>query len=101
MTEVITVAPSHGAWIVERSASKNPQSFLSGATAEAAARQLGEAIARGGQSAEIQVFLRNGELASRFLCPATRNGVAQTQPAPVLSADHRLRNSAAVWSDSK
>jgi hypothetical protein len=70
MTEVITVAPSHGAWIVERTATHNPQIFRNGATAEAAARQLGDAIARGGQSAEIQIFLRSGELAGRVICPA-------------------------------
>lgn len=73
MIEVITVAPSHGAWIVERRARTNPQTFRSGATARAAARQLGEAIARGGQPAEIQVFLRDGSLAERFICPAARS----------------------------
>lgn len=70
MTEVITVAPSHGAWVVEQPAMRNPQTFRSGATAEAAARQLGEAIARGGRSTEIQVLLRDGSLAGRFVCPA-------------------------------
>jgi hypothetical protein len=70
MTEVITVAPSQGAWIVERLAKSSPQVFRSGATAQAAARQLGDAIARGGQAAEIQIFLRDGSLAERFLCPA-------------------------------
>jgi hypothetical protein len=70
MTELITVAPSHGAWIVERRAKTGPQVFRSGATAEAAARQLGAAIASGGEAAEIQVFLRDGTLADRFLCPA-------------------------------
>jgi hypothetical protein len=75
MTEVITVAPSHGAWIVERRAKTRPQSFLSGATAEAAARQLGEALARSGQAAEIQIFLRDGRLAERFVCPAAGKSV--------------------------
>jgi len=70
MTELITVAPSHGAWIVERRTKTSPQSFRSGATAEAAARQLGAAIARGGQAAEIRIFLRDGSLAERFVCPA-------------------------------
>jgi hypothetical protein len=70
MTEVITVAPNHGAWIVKRRTAKTPQVFRSGVTAEAAARQLGDAIARGGEAAEIQIFLRDGSLAERFLCPA-------------------------------
>ena len=70
MTEVITVAHSHGAWVVGRGAATKPQTFRSGATAEAAARQMGDAIARGGQSAEIQIFLRDGRMAERFVCPA-------------------------------
>lgn len=69
MTQVITVAPSHGAWTVGRGGS-GPQVFRSGATAEAAARQLGDAIARGGEAAEIQIFLRDGTLAERLVCPA-------------------------------
>ena len=72
MTEVITVAPSQGAWIVERRAKARPQVFRSGATAEAAARQLGAAIAGNGEAAEIQIFQRDGRLAERFLCPAAR-----------------------------
>jgi hypothetical protein len=70
MIEVITVAPSHGAWVVGQGAKTAAQIFRSGATAEAAARQLGDALARGGQSAEIHIFLRDGQLAERFLCPA-------------------------------
>ncbi len=70
MTEVITVAPSRGAWIVEQRTRNSPQTFLSGATAQAAARQLGDAIARGGQRAEIQILMRDGSLAERFVCPA-------------------------------
>ena len=45
------------------------QRFQSGATAEAIARQLGQAIARGGRPAEVRIFLRDGSLAGRFLCP--------------------------------
>ena len=69
MTEVITVAPSQGAWVVGRGGS-GPQIFRSSVTAEAAARQLGDAIAQGGEAAEIQIFLRDGALADRFVCPA-------------------------------
>ena len=79
MTEVITVAPSQGAWIVQRRAKASPQTFRSGATAEAAARQLGAAIARGGEAAEIQIFMRDGSLAERFVCPAA------IQPGPIRS----------------
>jgi len=77
MTEVITVAPSHGAWIVGRGAKSGPQVFRSGATAQAAARQLGEAIASGGEAAEVHIFLRDGSLAERLLCPAARPGTGR------------------------
>ncbi len=71
-TELITVKPTPEGWRVECEPRGPHQSFQSGATAEAAARQLGEAIARGGQAAEIRIFLRDGSLAGRFACAAAR-----------------------------
>jgi hypothetical protein len=68
--ELITVRPTPGGWRVTCEARAQAQSFQSGATAEAAARQLGEAIARGGQPVEIRIFLRDGSLAGRFACAA-------------------------------
>ena len=68
--ELITVTPTPGGWLVAREGTAHRQSFQSGATAEAAARQLGAAIARGGRAAEIQIFLRDGSLAGRFACAA-------------------------------
>jgi hypothetical protein len=68
--ELIIVKPTAAGWRVDRPRCAQAQTFQSGATAEAAARQLGEAIARGGQPAEIRIFLRDGSLAGRFLCPA-------------------------------
>lgn len=69
--ELITVKPALGGWLVACEARAHRQTFQSGATAEAAARQLGEAIARGGQAAEIRIFLRDGSLAGRFACAAS------------------------------
>lgn len=66
--ELITVKPAFGGWRVDCEGRAHRQAFQSGATAEAAARQLGEAIARGGQAAEIRIFLRDGSLAGRFAC---------------------------------
>ena len=66
--ELITVRPTLGGWRVACDGVGHGQSFQSGATAEAAARQLGAAIARGGQAAEIRIFLRDGSLAGRFVC---------------------------------
>lgn len=70
--ELITVRPTPGGWLVACDARSHRQSFQSGATAEAAARQLGGAIARGGQPAEIRIFLRDGSLAGRFACSPVR-----------------------------
>ena len=70
--ELITVRPMPGGWRVHRDPKGHRQSFQSGATAEAAARQLGDAIARGGQAAEIRIFLRDGSLAGRFACAPAR-----------------------------
>jgi hypothetical protein len=66
--ELITVAPIPGGWRVACEGMFQDQLFQSGATAEAAARQLGGAIARGGRAAEIRIFLRDGSLAGRFAC---------------------------------
>jgi hypothetical protein len=68
MIEVITVAPEQDGWTVAH-AGEGPQRFQSGATAEAIAKQLGQAIARDGRSAEVRIFLRDGSLAGRFVCP--------------------------------
>jgi hypothetical protein len=70
--EMITVRPTPGGWLVACEARTHAQSFASGATAEAAARQLGDAIARGGHAAEIRIFLRDGSLAGRFACAPAR-----------------------------
>ena len=70
--ELITVKPTPGGWRVDCEPRGHRQSFQSGATAEAAARQLGGAIARGGQAAEIRIFLRDGSLAGRFVCAPAR-----------------------------
>ncbi len=69
--ELIIVKPTPNGWCVARDGVPHGQSFQSGATAEAAARQLGAAIARGGQAAEIHIFLRDGSLAGRFACVAS------------------------------
>ena len=63
MTHIINVAPAQGGWTVSSNTFANPMAFLSGAKAEAAARNLAEKIARRGEMAEIRVFLRDGTLA--------------------------------------
>jgi hypothetical protein len=70
MVRVIVVEPFAQGWAVRQSAADNSQLFVSGAKAEDAAMRLGERLAGAGEATEIQVYLRGGALAGRFLCPA-------------------------------
>ncbi|HEY2660274.1 MAG TPA: DUF2188 domain-containing protein [Caulobacteraceae bacterium] len=69
MVQVITVAPVQGGWAVEHDIAGNAMVFRSGAKAEAAARELGGTLAREGEPAEIHIYLRDGSLGGRFVCP--------------------------------
>ena len=71
MVQLIVVEPCADGWAVRQPSIANAQLFVSGAKAEDAARLLGTRLADAGQPAEIQVYLRNGDLAGRFvLAPA-------------------------------
>jgi hypothetical protein len=70
MVSVIVVEPFAQGWAVRQPSVNNSQVFVSGAKAEDAARRLGARLARAGLPAEIQVYLRNGALAGRFICAA-------------------------------
>jgi hypothetical protein len=70
MVHVITVAATADGWTVRNDIAANAMMFRSGAKAEAAARKLGQTLARTGAPAEIQIFLRDGALGGRFICPA-------------------------------
>ena len=69
----IVVEPAADAWAV-RVDDVEPQLFVRGREAEAAARKLAEKLAASGEQVEIQLFLRNGEKAARFIClpPASK-----------------------------
>ena len=66
---VISVAPTEGGWMVEADMLAGPLLFQSGGKAEAAAKRLGEALAKAGRWGEIRVHLADGELLGRFVCP--------------------------------
>ena len=70
MVSVIVVEPLAHGWAVKQPSVDNSQVFASGAKAEAAARNLGARLANAGVPAEIQVYLRDGALAGRFVCAA-------------------------------
>ena len=69
MAKNISVIPDQDLWTVKSDAFDNAMVFRSGAKAEAAARGLGVRYARSGEPAQISVYLRDGTLAGRFVCP--------------------------------
>ena len=79
MVQAITIKPSADGWAVRTEAFDSEMFFRSGAEAEAAARRLGTKIARTGAAVEIQIFLRDGALGGRYLCPPGRS--ARLQPS--------------------
>jgi len=66
MAEVIVVAPTEGAWRVQRGMTE-PWLFETRAQAEWSARRLGEALAEGGAPSEVRVMLDDGAIAGRFV----------------------------------
>lgn len=69
MIRSISVTPVGSGWTVRSEPFDNEMHFFSGAKAESAARRMGSTITKGGDTAEIRIFLRDGSLAARFLCP--------------------------------
>lgn len=63
----ILVAPAGDGWAVRSEAFDNELIFEAGGRAEAAARALADRYARSGAAAEVSIFLRNGDLAGRFM----------------------------------
>ena len=70
MVHIISVKPSVVGWSVQTDETLNAQMFFSGAKAEGAARSLAGKLAEQGEASEIQIFLRDGALAGRFVCGA-------------------------------
>ncbi len=70
MHTVIRVQPLAGGWVVRPSDRAQAEVYASGARAEDAALRLGARLAQAGQTSEIQVYLRDGALAGRFVCGA-------------------------------
>lgn len=64
----VKVAPVSDGWAVTCGAVENLMLFRSGAQAEDAARRLAQALAEAGEWAEIEVRMRDGARAARFIC---------------------------------
>lgn len=85
MAQVISVAPTSGGWMVRAELMDAPMAFVSGAKAEAAARRLAARLARDGEPVEVEIYLRDGALAGRFIAappsPAPAPSESLTEPA--------------------
>ena len=69
MALLISVAPVGDGWAVSSDALDADLTFDGGARAEAAARALADRCAENGLLTEVQIFLRDGALAGRFVHP--------------------------------
>ena len=76
MNRIISVQPFGHGWSVRSDAFDSEMMFLSGAKAEAAARRLAHKLTRGGESAEIRIYLRDGHLAGRVVLPGRAMALA-------------------------
>jgi hypothetical protein len=76
MRKLIRVVSNGDQWLVQVDPRLTPLAFSSGGHAERYARRLGERLAANGDAAEIQIYLRDGELAGRFLIVPEASRVA-------------------------
>lgn len=70
----IYVEPASEAWAVLSDLSDNPMIFATGASAEQAARALAHRLADAGEPAVLEIKLRDGVRAGRFLFPPPPRG---------------------------
>jgi hypothetical protein len=63
----ISITAAQAGWRVQGDTLENGMMFLSGAEAENAALQLAQRYADVGQATEIEVFLKDGTLAGRYV----------------------------------
>lgn len=66
----VFVEPLGDGWIVRGDAVDSPLEFATGARAEHAARELCHRLSDAGEPVVLEIRLRNGERAGRFLFPA-------------------------------
>ncbi|MFC7380057.1 hypothetical protein [Brevundimonas sp. GCM10030266] len=87
MTVALSVAPVDGGWAVTADAFDNPMLFASGRAAERTGRDLALRLARAGREVQLDVRLRGGATAARFLCfPAVEQDAALMLGLPGLSS---------------
>lgn len=69
MPSLIRVEPVGPVWALSTCLSENPIYFSTGARAEVAARRLAERLADAGEPVVLEIRLRDGQRAGRFLFP--------------------------------
>jgi len=69
MPSLIFVEPAGEAWAVRSSLSDNPMIFATGVSAEHAARDLAHRLADAGEPVVLEIKLRDGARAGRFVFP--------------------------------
>jgi hypothetical protein len=67
MCITISIKAAQDGWSVHGDTLENGMMFLSGAEAETAARSLAQRYSDAGRPTEIEVFLRDGSLAGRYV----------------------------------
>jgi hypothetical protein len=75
MRLTISIRAAQDGWSVQGDTLENGMMFLSGAEAEIAARSLAQRYSDVGRSTEIEVFLRDGSLAGRYLSVPDLDGL--------------------------
>lgn len=85
MTRYVFVEPSQDGWIVRGDFAESPLQFPTGARAEPVARELSHRLADAGEAVVLEIGLRNGARAGRFLFPPY-GGEAAVAPALALRA---------------
>ena len=82
---LVTVTPAGKGWAVRCDAIENPIIFRSGAKAEEAAKRLAQALADAGEMVELEIQLRDGEPAGRFICvPSAASAESNSLGSPRL-----------------
>jgi len=66
--ERILVKPMGDGWAVETRGADNPMVFRSGRAAEDAGKHLAKRLATAGSTTELELRLRSGACAARFVC---------------------------------
>ena len=74
MPSHIFVEPAGEAWAVRSDLSRNPTIYSTGASAEHAARDLAHRLADAGEPVVLEIKLRDGARAGRFLFPPRLDG---------------------------